>query len=125
MPLSYEIDRERRLVITTALETVTGSEALVFQGRLGSDDRFNAEFSHLVDLTRLTSVDIDVATMTELAARPVHANSRRAFVVGLNRLAYSMSRMFIALTRVTGEEQMRVFEDRNEALQWLGILGNR
>jgi hypothetical protein len=59
--------------------------------------------------------------MTELAARQSFATSRRAFVVGSNKLAYGMARMFVSLRRATGEEEMRIFVERNEALLWLGI----
>jgi hypothetical protein len=121
MPLSYEIDEEHRLVITTAWEAVSAEEAIQLQDRIRSDTRVNPEFFHLVDLTRITSVDIDMTTMTELAARQSFATSRRAFVVGSNKLAYGMARMFIAQRRGTGGEKMQVFAERNEALLWLGI----
>jgi hypothetical protein len=121
MPLSYEIDEEHRLVITTAWGTVSAEEAIQLQHDIRNDTRLNADFFHLVDLTRLTSVDIDMTTMAELAARQSFATSRRAFVVGSNKLAHGMARMFIALRRATGEEQMQVFAERNEALLWLGI----
>lgn len=121
MPLSYEIDEEHRLVITTARETVSAEEAIQLQHDIRNDTRVNADFFHLVDLTRITSVGIDRTSMTELTARQSFATSRRAFVVGSNRLAYGMARMFITLRRATGEEQMQVFTDRHEALQWLGV----
>ena len=125
MPLSYEIDQEHRVVITTAWETVSAEEAIQLQHDIRSDTRVNADFIHLVDLTRITSVDIDMTTMTELAARQSFATSRRAFVVGSNKLAYGMARMLIAQRRGTGDEQMQAFAERNEALQWLGTVDNR
>ena len=125
MPLRYEIDEEHRLVITTAWETVSAEEAIQLQHDIRSDTRVNADFFHLVDLTRLTSVDFDMTTMSELAARQSFTTSRRAFVVGSNKLAYGMARMFIALRRATGDEQMQVFTERNEALQWLRVGDNR
>ena len=121
MPLSYEIDQEHRLVITTASDIVSAHEALELQHEIRSDTRLTPDFLDLVDLTRLTSVDVDINVMNELAARRSFAQSRRAFVVGSNKLAFGMARMFIALRRVTGDEQMQIFTDRKEALQWLGV----
>jgi hypothetical protein len=122
MPLSYNIDEKRRLVFTTAWDTVTGAEALELQRQLRSDPRFNPDFSQLLDLASVTSVTIDRETMTGIAARhSFSARSRRAFVVGSNRFVYGMARMFIAISRVTGKEEMRVFTDRTEALQWLDV----
>jgi hypothetical protein len=49
------------------------------------------------------------------------AKSRRAFFAP-SLLAFGMSRMFIAFREGSGgQEQMKVFSDRKEALQWLGI----
>jgi len=122
MPLSYEIDQDRRLVFTAAWDTVTGAEALELQRQLRSNPRFNPDFFQLLDLARVTSVSIDRQTMTEIAVRhSFSAKSRRAFVVGSNKFVYGMARMFIALSRVTGNEEMRVFKNRDEALQWLGV----
>jgi hypothetical protein len=121
MPLSYEIDEGHRLVITTAWEAVSAEEAIQLQHDIRNDTRVNADFFHLVDLTRMTSVGIDRTSMTELAARQSFATSRRAFLVGSNKLAYGMARMFVSLRRATGEEEMRIFVERNEALLWLGI----
>jgi hypothetical protein len=109
MPLSYEIDQEHRLVITTAWDIVSAHEALELQHEIRSDTRLPPDFLDLVDLTRLTSVDVDINVMNELAARRSFAQSRRAFVVGSNKLAFGMARMFIALRRVTGDEQMQIF----------------
>jgi hypothetical protein len=126
MPLSYEIDEERKLVITTAWESVTAVEALEHQRQIGSDVRFKPDLAHLLDLSRITAVNIDLTTMNELICHQLFSvKSRRAFIVGGNRLAHGLSRMFIALRIVTGQEQMRVFADRDEALQWLGVVDNR
>ena len=121
MPLTYEVDEEHRLVITTACGAVSAEEAIQLQHDIRSDTRVNADFFHLVDLTRITSVGVDMTAMTELAARQSFATSRRAFVVGSNKLAYGMARMFIALRSATGEEPMQRFAERSEALHWLDV----
>ena len=77
MPLSYEIDQEHRLVITTAWDIVSAHEALELQDEIRSDTRLSPDFLRLVDLTRLTSVDVDINVMNELAARQRFTESRR------------------------------------------------
>lgn len=120
MPCSYQIDGERGLVITTAWDTLTVAEVVEHQSQLGSDVGFNSAFSQLLDFTRVTRVAVDFTAMNELAERHLFSvKSRRAFLVGRNPLAYGMSRMFIACRRLTGDEQMRVFIKRDEAVQWL------
>jgi hypothetical protein len=60
-------------------------------------------------------------TVTELARFNLFSTkSRRAFFAP-NSLAYGMSRMFMAFREFHGEEHIEVFEDRSEALQWLGV----
>jgi hypothetical protein len=55
----------------------------------------------------MTAVDIDLTTVTKLAAYYIFSSkSRRAFLAGSNKLAYGMSRMFIVLSRVTGESDL-------------------
>lgn len=121
MPWSYHIDGERRLVVTTAWDTVTGAECLEQQRQLRSDAGFSPDLCQLLDFTRVTAAQIDLATIFELADVDLFSGkSRRAFLAP-NPLAYGLSRMFIVSRRLTGEEQMRVFKDRDEALHWLGV----
>jgi hypothetical protein len=47
MPLSFEIDEKRQLIITKG-NTVTAAEALEQKRQLVSDARFNPDFSQLV-----------------------------------------------------------------------------
>ena len=83
MPLSYDIDEKRRLVLTTAWDAVTGAEALELQRQLKSDPHFNSDFSQRWIWLALHPVSTDRATITEIAARhSFSAKSRRAFVVG-------------------------------------------
>jgi hypothetical protein len=117
---NYLIDEDRRLVITTAWDTLTGADILEHRRKLKSDPRFRRSSSQLVDLTHLTSVALDYKAVEELSREHVFSRkSRRAFVAP-NLLAYGMSRMFIAIRALTGgTERMEVFKNRKEALRWL------
>jgi hypothetical protein len=130
MPWSYQIDGERHLVITTVWDTLTGAEVLEHRRQLEIDPGFNCDYFQLVDLTRVTEVRIDLATMWDLAEVSLFSSkSRRAFVAP-NPLAFGMSHMFISARSLFGNveqgrlvdaEQMRIFNDRDEALHWLGV----
>lgn len=120
MSWSHEIDRERRLVLTSGWDKLTGAEILEHRHQLENDPDFSSDFFQLVDLSSVTEVQIDFATMQELANRNLFSDeSRRAFVA-TNPLAFGMSSMFISLRRVYGGvEQMEIFNNRDEALRWL------
>jgi hypothetical protein len=122
MPCDYVIDTDRKLVITSGWDVMTGAEALDHQNRLVADKAFRPDFSQLSDFTRVTVIDISVAMAKVLAKRNLFLpQSRRAFVVGQNKPAFfGMIRMFQSYRDMSGEpEQIRIFEDRDEALQWL------
>jgi hypothetical protein len=122
MPYNYRVDLERRLVVTTAWGAVTGAEALEHQRKLLNDPAFERDFFQFLDLADVTEIHIDRTTVAELARIDVFSSkSRRAFFAPC-LLAFGMSRMFIAFREgSSGQEQMNVFSDREEALQWLGI----
>jgi len=121
MPSDYVIDVDRRLVITSAWDVLTSAEAMKHQDRLLVDKAFKPDFSQLLDYTRVTLVDISAAMVKQLAARNVFLpQSRRAVVVGNSKVVFGMVRMFQTYREISGgPEQMRIFEDRDEALQWL------
>ncbi len=120
MAWNYQIDKERGLVITTVWDEIDGDQVLEHQCRLRSDRDFNPDFYQLLDFTRVTKINIDLPTVMELSDIDLFSGkSRRAFFAGSNLLAYGMCRMFIAFRKTSAEEELKAFQDRGEALQWL------
>ncbi len=122
MPCSYVIDRDRRLVVTTAWDRVTFAEAHEHQDQLLSDPSFDPEFNQLIDAAGVTSFDISGDEAARLATRAVFsAKSRRAFLA-TNPATFGMGRLMETYHSIAQlPEQVSVFRDRESALQWLGI----
>ena|SRR6266849_8182320 len=119
MPFFYKIDKERRLVMSTAAGVLTKAEVLSLQDQLLKDPDFDPSFSQLSDLTHVTGFEITGADMQELAARTVFSpESRRAVIVN-TELAYGMSRMFGIFRESKGERGIRVFRKLEDALDWI------
>jgi hypothetical protein len=119
MPATYEIDKQRRLVITTGLDQLTLAEGLAHQERLLKDPDFDPSFSQIMDLTRVTMSDIGAGDIRKLAERNIFSpESRRAVVVSSN-LVYGFGRMFEMLRETAGENGIRVFRDLDEAVDWI------
>lgn len=120
MPCSYVIDAERHLVISAGVGTLTAAEALEHQQRLAADPAFHNDFSQLLDFTDLTDLDISADWIRHLAERSLFSrNSRRAFLVN-SALAVGMSNMYASFREFAGgEEEMKIFRDRDEAMRWL------
>jgi hypothetical protein len=121
MPWNYRIDEERRLVITTAWDKLTGAEVVEHQRKLLNDPAFEPSFFQFLDFADVVDFQIDRATVAELARFDLFsARSRRAFFAP-HPLAFGISRMFMAFREGNGQEQMKAFKDRSEALGWLGV----
>ncbi len=119
MPCNYRIDEERRLVITTAWDRLTGADVVDHQRKLLNDPGFERDFFQFLDFADVTEMQMDRVTVAALARFDLFsAKSRRAFFAP-TALAFGMSRMFMAFREFHGEEQMDVFTDRGEALRWL------
>jgi hypothetical protein len=122
MPCHYVIDRERRLVITTASDRVTFAEVKTHQDQLRSDPDFNPEFNQLIDATAITVLDVSVDEAKELARRTMFsATSRRAWVA-TSPVIYGMMRLAGTYHEMSKEpSNVSVFYDLPSALKWLGL----
>ena len=119
MPSSYEIDKQRKLVVTTAWGVCTMDDVLQFRKQVLNDRDFDPSFSQLADLTRITKVEITPDEIRMIAAiSPFSPHSRRA-IVAQDHLVFGISKMFGILRGLRGEKLLRVFRDRSEAMEWL------
>jgi hypothetical protein len=119
MPGCYKIDKERRLVMTTAFGVVTKEDLLDHQDKLMADPNFDPTFSQLLDFAHMTKLDLKAADVKLLAERNIFApTARRAFVVPED-VAFGMARMFEMLREGKGEQGIRVFRTLEEGLGWV------
>lgn len=119
MPASYQIDKKRRLVISKATGVITLADGVVHQKQLLADADFDPSFSQLADLTEVTKWDVQVEDLRQLAEKSIFSPmSRRAFVVGSEE-AFGLFRMFETFREMAGEQGIRVFRQREEALRWV------
>ena len=121
MALSYTIDKELRLVTTTAWGTLTADQVLEHQRQLQNDPAFDPDFSQLADFTLVVLLQMDAKTVMELSDIVLFsAKSRRAFIAD-NPFHYGMARMYAAFHKLSGEDQIAVFTTREGALRWLSL----
>jgi hypothetical protein len=119
MPATYEIDKERRLVVSTATGPFAMADGLAHQERLRKDPDFDPGFSQLMDLTAVTEYEIGVAEIQVLAQRGLFSSVSRRAIVVQSDLGYGLARMFEMFRENAGELGIRVFRDREEALDWV------
>jgi hypothetical protein len=118
VPATYQIDKARQLVVSTASGFLTAGDILAHQRKLLVDPSFDPTCSQIVDCSAVTGIDLspdDVRAVT--AATIFSAHSRRAIVVATDE-QFGFARMFKMMREAQGEHGIRVFRDRTEALHW-------
>ena len=119
MPAFYKIDKERRLVMSTASGVFCKEDALLHRERLLADPEFDPAYSQLSDFTQVTKFDLTAEDVRQMAREIVFApNARRALIVS-GDLAFGLGRMYTMLQEGARENNIRVFRDLNEALEWV------
>jgi hypothetical protein len=116
---TYEIDKQRGLVISTCLGTLTFADLLAHQDKLLKDADFDPSFSQIMDFTRVTSVDLEPSDIRRLAQRNIFSPESRRAIAAPSDLTYGFGRMFEILREGAGESGIRVFRDLDEAVDWI------
>jgi hypothetical protein len=119
MPATYQIDKKRRLVITTALDPLTLADALAHQERLLKDQDFDPRFSQIMDLTRVNFSGFEADDIRRVAERNIFSSESRRAIVVSSTLVYGFGRMFEILREIAGEKGLRVFRNMDEAVDWI------
>lgn len=119
MPAFYKIDKEHRVVLSTASGVFDLAAALAHQDQLLADPDFDPSYSQLLDYSHVTDVRIDANDIRKLAERSVFwPCSRRAMYVTRD-IEYGFARMFEMLRENAGEKGIRVFRNLDDALAWI------
>lgn len=125
MPLGYKIDREHKLVMSTAYGAVTREDVLFHQQRLAADPDFSPAFSQLADFTRMAKFDIGASDIASFAAKTIFAPEARRAIIVPDDEAFGLARMFEILRDSKGESGVRVFRTVEEGLDWIFPDGAR
>jgi hypothetical protein len=119
LPIFYRIDKQRKLVITTACGPFSTGDIKQVRAHLLRDPEFDISFSELADLTQVTHTDITGDQMRLLALSvPFSQESRRAFIAREEVLC-GIARMIEIHCNFRGDERISVFREYHEALAWL------
>jgi hypothetical protein len=127
VPITYEIDRERRLVHARITGTFTREDAFTYQREVWSLPEVRG-YNQLVDASGMEHVDIPFPSadaMRELAALAAgmdDPNLRTKFaIVATSAFAYGLARMYATYRALDprSTRAVNVFRDVAEAEKWL------
>jgi hypothetical protein len=120
MPASYKIDKERRIIFSSAEGTLTEEDLREHQRSVLADPDFEPTLAQLWDFRAVEELDVPNAAVGDLArSRSYAAGTKRAFVAPRD-VQYGLARMFQMLHEAAAED-IQIFRDIEEAKDWLGL----
>ena len=121
MAISYQIHKDKRLVIATASGELDLVEILQSMDQLYGDPEYSAEYDLLWDDSGRTSIlsSDDMGTIARhFKYYRGDKTPKRAFVISKTD-KYVLTRIINIMTSVSTKAQIGIFQDRKEALAWL------
>jgi len=123
MAITYEIDEERSIVMTTVTGRLTDAELMAHKEALLADPRFSAGMKELSDIRGIEDLDVTPQGIMAAASFDSQNNAELAtHRLGLlvpTDLVFGMARMYEMRTEGnTGG--VKVFRNEEEAMLWLG-----
>jgi hypothetical protein len=119
MKIRYSIDKERRLVLTTAEGFVTFDDVRGHQDRLLTDPDFDSTFDQLIDMTSATKVEISADGARMIAHRRIFSPKSRRAIVATKPDIFGLGRMMEIYHEDVEYAEVEVFYSIDEALDWL------
>ncbi|HLW99228.1 MAG TPA: hypothetical protein VKR82_11315 [Candidatus Acidoferrales bacterium] len=119
MPVQYKIEKERRLVLSTASGVLTPEDIFAHQRKLAKDPDFDPKFSQLSDFTHVTELDLTQQDVQKIAEATLFAPDARRALVVKDKRAFGLARMFEVLRGDKGDRGIVVFGDYDEGLAWV------
>ena len=119
IPTTYNIDKERKLVLTTGFGFVTKEEVLILQDQISNDLEFDPTFSQIVDFAQLTGTDVGLTDVHIFARRDAFSSESRRAIVVKGDVAFGFAKIFELCRQLSGAHGIRVFRARDEAFDWI------
>ncbi len=120
MPITYKIDPQQNLVVTSIWGPATETEVAEHNRSLRTDPQFDPHFRQLTDMSGVTALLVSTKVIEETAHDQYCAPGvRRAFVAS-DDAAFGLARMFALHSEAMGQT-IHVFRDRATAEEWLGL----
>ena len=123
MPIKYEIDPSRGLILTTAEGVLTDSDVIEHKKRLIADPAFRPGMLELSDVRDVTQLDVtpEGVRMFTSFDRAHDDRPGRLAIVASEDFVFGMARMY--QMSGTDDSSVGVFRGVEEAKEWLGVDG--
>ena len=120
MPVTFTIDAERRLTITTCADVVTDEEFLRAREQLLADPAFDPAFDRIWDFYAITEARVSEAIVARLISASPNSEKPICRAVVVSERAAPMKAIldFINRTR-QANRRIAAFPDRDSAEKWV------
>jgi hypothetical protein len=124
MPISYDIDANRNMVVISAYGTLTDAEVTACVERMLADKRTRLSMPSFVDIRDVEHLEVSKAGLEDMLAvvqRDGSPDSEAKIAVVTGRTGSLIVRLLEALADAEGTaRQHRGFETGADAMAWLG-----
>jgi len=123
MPIKYEIDPSRRLILTTADGVLTDTDVIGHKKALIADPAFQPGMLELSDVRDVNQLDVTPEGIRVFTSfdRAHDDQPGRLAIVASEDFVFGMARMYQMST--TDDSNVGVFRSMEEAKEWLGVDG--
>ena len=129
MPITYQIDHERRLVHAVITGTLTRDDTFAYQTEVWSRPDVRG-YQQLVDASAIDHIDIPFPSsqamreLAGLAATMDDPNVKSRFaIVAVSAFTYGLARMYATYRALDARstKEVAVFRSVEDAMSWLGF----
>ena len=127
MPITYQIDRERRLVITTGRGVITDADVFGYQQEVWSRPE-NSAYNELIDMTGVSDIEFispdRVAKLAKLSSSmDAPGSPSKLAIIATSDLHFGLGRMYQSHREMAKQstKAVKVCRSREAALEWLGV----
>ena len=124
MPLQFSLEPDRPYFLTRFIDQVDDGQMFDYYGQLYSRPELTPVKAELVDLSEAdlrqvsASALADLAEMMEEEFQRLGVESVKTAIYGPDDMPFGLSRIYQAWSE-SSPELVRVFRDKNEAIEWL------
>jgi hypothetical protein len=125
VPITYAIDRTRRIVYASASGVLTPQDLFTYQNEVWSAAELRG-YDECVDMLAVTDIEAATASnmnaLAELSARMDDPSAKSKFaIIARDSLHYGLARMYEAYRSMQPKNTrtLAIFRTREEALRWL------
>ena len=127
MPIQFQVDHERRVVLAAGSGTLTDGDVFGYQREVWSRADVRG-YHELMDMTAVESIEPPsperIRELAELSAHmDAHSTPTRFAIVAPSTIAFGLAKMFQAQRDLQkrSTKDVGVFRTRSEALAFLGL----